>query len=92
MGTSNFPEMYAQSHQAVPSDFGHTFQVNHKCPCYNYYVTLLKANSLNANTSTTTGFFIYADLKGPKYGYAASKIVAMIVIINGLVLWISQKV
>ena len=65
MGTSNFPEMYALSPwAAVPLDFGQTFQVNHKCPCYNYYVTLPKANSLNANMSTTTGFFIYACLKG----------------------------
>jgi len=27
--------------------------------------TSVKANSLNANTSTTTGFFIYACRKGP---------------------------
>jgi len=66
MGTSNFPKMYALSPwAAAPSDFGHTFQVNHMCPCYNYYATLPKANSLNANMSTTTGFFIYAHLKGP---------------------------
>jgi len=41
-------------------------------PRYSYYATLPKANSLNANTTTTTGFFIYARLKGPgDYGYAA---------------------
>jgi len=44
---------------------GHTFWANHKCPCYNYYVTLPKANSLNANASTTTRFFKYARLKEP---------------------------
>jgi len=65
MGMSNFPEMYALSPwTAAPLDFGHTFWVNHKCPCYKYYVTLPKANSLNANMSTTTGFYIYARLKG----------------------------
>ena len=62
MSTSDLPEMYAQS----PKDCRHTFQANHKCPCYSYYVTLPKANSLNANTNTITGFFIlYACLKGP---------------------------
>ena len=49
----------------LPSGNGCTYQADHKCPCYNYYVTLPKANSLNANMSTTTGFFIYARLKGP---------------------------
>ena len=45
---------------------GCTYQADHKCPCYNYhYATLPKANSLNANTSTPTEFFIYARLKGP---------------------------
>jgi len=47
------------------ADFGHTFQANHECPCYSYYITVPKANSLNANTSTPTGFFVYAHLKGP---------------------------
>ena len=36
---SDLPEMYAQSPRVQPEDWGHTFQANHKCPCYNYYVT-----------------------------------------------------
>ena len=64
MGTHDLPEMYACSLRAAPSDFGHTFQANHECPCYSYYVTLPKANSLNAKMSTSTGFFLYVCLKG----------------------------
>jgi len=48
-----------------PPGNGCTYQADHKCPCYNYYVTLPKANSLNANMSMITGFFIYVRLKGP---------------------------
>jgi len=72
MGASDLPEMYACSPWAMPSDFGHTFQANHKCPCYSYYVT---ANSLNANasTSSSTGFFICIP-----EGYAASNIAKIV--------------
>ena len=38
MGTCDLPETYARSPRAAPSDFGHTFLVNHSCPCYNYKV------------------------------------------------------
>ena len=64
MGMSDLPEMYAQSPRVLPEDCEHTFQANHKCQFYSYYVTLPKASSLNANTSTSTGFLIYAWLKG----------------------------
>ena len=55
MGTSGLPDMYIRCPRAA----------DHSCPCYNYYATLPKANSLNADMNTTTGFFIYALLKGP---------------------------
>ena len=42
MGTCDLPEMYARSPWAVPSDFGHTFQANHSCPCYKYKVSHCK--------------------------------------------------
>ena len=65
MGTNGLPDMYTRCPRAAgPRAKGCTYQADHKCPCYNYYVTLPKANSLNANMSTTTGFFIYARLKG----------------------------
>ena len=67
MGTSDLPEMYAQSPKKQPKDCRHTFQANHaQVPML--YNTSVKDNSLNANmsTSTSTGFFIYACLKCPK--------------------------
>jgi len=38
MGTRDMPEMYAHSPWAAPLDFGHAFQANHSCPCYNYKI------------------------------------------------------
>ena len=38
MGTSGLPDMYTR---------GCTYQANHECPCYNYYVTPLTWASLN---------------------------------------------
>jgi len=39
--TSDLPDMYARSPRAAPSGgFGHTYQANHECSCYKYYVTL----------------------------------------------------
>ena len=66
MGTSDLPEMHAQSPRMQPEDCGSAFQVNYECPYYNYSVlcnTFVKANILNANTSTSTGFFTHACLK-----------------------------
>jgi len=50
MGTHDLPDMYAQSPRAhewfawyvcpKPEGAGHTYQANHECPCYKYYVTL----------------------------------------------------
>ena len=56
------------------------------------YNTSVEANSLNANASISTGFFIIYMPERPDYGYATSNVVAMTVIMNGPVLQISQKV
>jgi len=51
------------------------------------------AQSPRAHLNTnTTGFFIICMSERSKYGYAVSNVAATIVIINGPVLWISQKV
>jgi len=48
-------------------------------------ITFVKPDSLDANTSVPIGFVIYAC----DYGYTASNVVAMIVIINGRLLLIN---
>ena len=42
MGTSALIDMYAQNPRAIGprADGIRTYQAKHKCPCYNYYVTL----------------------------------------------------
>jgi len=45
MGKSGLPDMYTCCLRAK----GCTYQADHKCPYYNYCVTLSMANSLNAN-------------------------------------------
>ena len=55
MGTSDLLEMYAQGVRAYIAGV----------PMLQLLCHTSKANSFNANTSTTTGFFIYAYLKGP---------------------------
>ena len=40
IGTSDLPDMYAQS-RGLRARFGHTYQANHSCLCYNYYVYYL---------------------------------------------------
>ena len=66
MGTSDLPEMYAQSPKAQPEDCGHnTFQANHKCPFYSYYVTLpLRLIALMPIRVRPLGS-LYACPKGP---------------------------
>ena len=54
MGTSNLPEMYAQSPRAQSVD----------CMLQLLCNSSVEANSLTANTSTSTGFFLYACVKG----------------------------
>jgi len=60
MSTSSLPKMYYSSPQAVPFDFGNTFQAN-------YMLQLLcntsKADGLDVNTSVVTASFAYACLE-----------------------------
>jgi len=48
----------------APSSFGYTFQANHSCPCYNYYVTILRLIALMPIRVHPLGS-LYAYLKGP---------------------------
>jgi len=53
--------------------------------------TSVKANSLNANTSTSTGFYCICMPERSEYGYAAGNVVATIFIMIGPVLWIPPE-
>ena len=72
---SDLPEMYAQSLRAQPKDCGHTFQANHKCPCYSYYVTIPRLIALMPIRVCP----LECIPERSDYGYAASNIVATIV-------------
>ena len=36
MGIHDLRDVYARSPRPAPMAFGHTYQANHSCPCYNY--------------------------------------------------------
>ena len=59
MGMSDLPEMYVQSPRAQPKD------CKSQMPMLQLLCNTSKANDFNTNTSTSTGFFIYAFLRGP---------------------------
>jgi len=83
MGMSDLPEMYDQNLRVQPEDCGHTFQANHKCPYYSFYVTLpLRLIALMPIRVHPLGS-LYRHAERSDYGYAASNIVATIVTING---------
>ena len=64
MGTSDLPEMYAQSPRAQPEHCGHTFLAKSQVPMLQLICnTSVKADSLNADTSGIIGFVIYTCLK-----------------------------
>ena len=55
MGTRDLPDMHALSPQAAPSGFGHTCQVNHSCPCYNYKLNYVWLHKRKFDSSKSSG-------------------------------------
>ena len=68
MDTCDVPEMYAKSARVQPKDYGHTFQANYSCPCYNYKLCTLDITDKQfiayhtASLNTVTAVLEYPNL------------------------------
>ena len=54
MGTWNLPDIYARALRPVALGFGHIYQANPSCPCYNYYIYI----HIHGITLAAAGFYI----------------------------------